>query len=142
MKRVFTAMAGATLLIAGAAWAQAERGGAARGEQEREQAKPRTKAQDEAIFQASEQYELRGTITEQSGRNLTIARPDLPPVQLRVEDRTQLQFREQEITIDNLSDIRVGTEVRASFQLRNGDVIALKVEEAQAKPARQPAQQE
>lgn len=86
-------------------------------------------------------FEVSGTLIEQSGRDLTLARPNLPPIQLRVEDQTTLSFPGQRITPDNLAELPIGSEVRARFQVVGDDVIALSVDHAGQKKGMQPQQQ-
>jgi hypothetical protein len=150
-KRIFAASLVGAMLFGGAAMAQHQvgeqdqegLGGGGRAGQPAAGARAGMDGK-EAIFKAprAQAYEVQGTITEQRGRDLTIARPGLPPMHLKVEDQTSLTFPGMRITPDNLNEIPIGSEVRAHFQIVEDDVIALSVDHAGVGPGmRQPGQQ-
>jgi hypothetical protein len=154
-KRIFAASLVGAMLFGGVAVAQVDIGGQDEGLQEPgmggggQAGQQRAGAQrgmddKQAIFKAPKEqsYEVQGTITEQRGRDLTIARQGMPVIKLRVEDQTSLNFPGQRITPDNLNEIPVGSEVRARFQVVEDDVIALSVEHAGKPGMQQPGMQQ
>jgi hypothetical protein len=93
---------------------------------------------EDSIWNQKEQgFTVVGTLTEQDGNDLTISRPNLPPVEIEVRGRTQLNFPGRNVTYQNLEQLPIGSEVRARFQISGDEVIALSLEPAKGAQKKQ-----
>lgn len=143
-----TALIGSISLLGGAALAQTmedwpqteEQADIDIVEQQEEQAIGGA-GQEEAIWtQMGQSFTVEGTLTEQDGNDLTISRRNLPPVQVEVRGRTQLNFPDRNVTYQSLEKLPIGSEVRARFQISGTEVIALSLEPAKGAQKKQKPQ--
>lgn len=144
-----TALAGSISLLGGAAVAQTmedplrveEQAGAGELQEEQAMGGAGRAGMEESIWnQMGQSFTVEGTLTEQDGNDLTISRPNLPPMQVEVHDRTRLNFPGRDVTYQSLEQLPIGSEVRARFQVSGTEVIALSLEPAKGAHKKQKSQ--
>jgi Cu/Ag efflux protein CusF len=85
----------------------------------------------EAPVQTAQAYEMKGTVESVGGgvlgmgESVTIRRQDAPAVRLGVADQTSIVLEGRPA---KLSELREGDEVRAVFDFRDSNPIAIEIE--------------
>ncbi|MFP2896336.1 hypothetical protein [Corallococcus sp. 4LFB] len=82
-----------------------------------------------AIWSGKDTFNLSGTLTEQNGNDLTIARSGgLPPVQLESHSRTQVTVNGKSLSSGQLDQLPINSQVKAKFQLNGDEIIATELQ--------------
>ncbi|HYG68186.1 MAG TPA: hypothetical protein VD838_11020 [Anaeromyxobacteraceae bacterium] len=80
--------------------------------------------QKKHAFEGQQNFDVEGKVQKVSGRSLTIARQELPPVTLQLERYTAIEVDGEKAA---RTQLRQGQDVQASFNLRGDKPIALEV---------------
>lgn len=80
--------------------------------------------QKRTIFEGKNNFDVDGRIQNVSGRSVTIARDDLPPVKLQIENYTAIEVDGNKAA---RTQLRQGQDVKASFNLNGDKPVAIEV---------------
>lgn len=84
-----------------------------------------SKLEQQGVYKTEEAFDVQGTVMEVDDDDLTLAREGLPPVELDVHNRTEVTLDGKPSRVEQLPP---GAQVRAKFQLKDDDIIAVRIE--------------
>lgn len=113
MKKLFAALTFCVSAVAFAQAGQATSGGRS-GTMEQQ-----------GLFKERDAFDIQGTVQKVDDDDLTLAREGLPAVELDVHPRTVVTLDGNPSRVEQLPQ---GAQVRAKFQLRDDDIIAVRIE--------------
>ena len=76
------------------------------------------------VFEGKDNWDVKGKISKVSGDSVTLHRDDLPDVTLKTSTGTRVQVDGNDARV---SQLRPGQDVRASFNLKGSDPMAVEI---------------